>query len=259
MDPLIRIGVAFAVFFLMCALEFIIPRHTAPQRKQRWPVNIGLAVFNMLIMRLSLGSLAYLTAVLAQQQGWGVFNLLVVPDWLVICATLLLLDLAIYWQHVASHLWPWLWRLHQVHHCDNEVDVTTAVRFHPFEIMLSMLYKSLCIIAFGLSPLAVIIFEILLNAAATFNHSHIRLPSRLDWILRWLLVTPDMHRIHHSVIRQEMDSNYGFSVSWWDRLFGSYTAQPTQHYEQMQIGLSPDEKQYLHFLKLLRLPFKHTA
>ncbi len=258
MEMMVRLGFALGIFALMCLLEFLIPRHQHPQRKHRWPVNIGLAAFNMLVMKLSIGALALISAVTAQQMQWGLFNQFEAPDWVVFIATLLIMDLAIYWQHVASHLWPWLWRLHRVHHCDNEVDVTTAVRFHPFELILSMLYKSLCIIAFGLSPIAVIVFEVILNAAATFNHSNISLPARLDNWLRWMLVTPDMHRIHHSVIREEMDSNYGFSVSWWDRLFGSYTAHPSQNYVDMAIGLHPDNPLYARFLGLLRLPFRRN-
>ncbi len=226
-------------------------------RAQRWPINLGLAALNMLLMRVTIGGLAYLAAVYAQAQGWGLLHLTVTPDWLAIAVTLLLLDFAIYGQHIVMHKWPLLWRLHQVHHTDLEFDATTAVRFHPFEIVLSMFYKVAWILLLGADPAAVIAFEIILNGAATFNHSNVDIHPALDRKLRRLIITPDMHRIHHSVRRAEMDSNYGFSISLWDRLCGTYVADPQDPQTCMTIGLAAYRKPAeLSFLRLLRLPFK---
>jgi sterol desaturase/sphingolipid hydroxylase (fatty acid hydroxylase superfamily) len=226
-------------------------------RKQRWPVNLGFAALNIAVMRLTVGGIAYLSAVSAASQGYGLLNQLTVTEPLSIIVTLLLLDFAIYCQHIVSHKWPLLWRLHQVHHTDLEFDATTAVRFHPLEIMISMLYKALCIVLIGANPWAVIAFEIILNGAATFNHSNISIPPAIDKKLRWLIITPDMHRIHHSTLPAETDSNYGFSISCWDRLCKTYVAEPRQPQTTMAIGLSPfREFNELGFLQLLLLPFK---
>lgn len=224
---------------------------------QRWPINLGLAAFNMILMAVTIGSFAYLAAVYAQTHEWGLLNLTLAPHGLAVVATLLLLDFALYGQHVLMHKWPLLWRLHQVHHTDLEFDVTTAVRFHPLEIVLSMLYKVMCILLIGADPASVIVFEIILNGAATFNHSNVAIQPELDRKLRWLVITPDMHRIHHSALRVETDSNYGFSISLWDRLCGTYTADPKEPQTRMTIGLSAYRKpEELSFLHLLRLPFK---
>lgn len=258
METLIRLSSALGIFLIMIGWEFISPRR--PQsvtRKQRWPVNLGLAAFNMLIMRVTIGGLAYLVAVAADGHGWGVLNLLKAPQWLSILISLLILDVAVYCQHIVMHKWPLLWRLHQVHHTDLEFDATTAVRFHPLEIVLSMLYKVLCIVLIGADPIAVIAFEIILNGAATFNHSNVDIPPALDKKLRWLIITPDMHRIHHSTRPLETDSNYGFSISCWDRVFKTYTAEPAEPQTVMAIGLKPYRLQSeLGFMQLLLLPFK---
>lgn len=258
METVIRLSVALGIFCIMIVWEYISPRRIQRiSRKQRWLVNLGLALFNIAIMRLSLGGIAYLSAVTAADQGYGLLNRLAVTDWLSIIATLLLLDFAIYCQHIASHKWPLLWRLHQVHHTDLEFDATTAVRFHPLEIMISMLYKVLCIYVIGANPWAVIAFEIILNGAATFNHSNINIPPAIDKKLRWLIITPDMHRIHHSTIPAETDSNYGFSISCWDRLCRTYIAEPRQSQTAMAIGLESFRELYeLGFMRLLLLPFK---
>lgn len=257
MAPLIRLGVSLSIFCLMITWETLSPRRTQHiSRKQRWSVNLGLAAFNMMIMRLTVGSLAYLSAIDAAEQSIGLMNWLAAPNWLSIGITLLVLDFAIYCQHILSHKWPLLWRLHQVHHTDLEFDATTAVRFHPLEIVLSMFYKVAWIYLLGADPLAVIAFEIILNGAATFNHSNIYIAPWLDKKLRWLIITPDMHRIHHSPYRHETDSNYGFSISCWDRLCRTYVAEPQQNQSTMAIGLSTFRKaSELGFLKLLRLPF----
>jgi len=175
-------------------------------------------------------------------------------------ATLFFLDFAIYAQHIAMHKFPLFWRLHKVHHTDLEFDATTAVRFHPLEIMLSMLYKALCIGFIGGNPAAIILFEIILNGAATFNHSNVRIPKKIDSLLRWIVITPDMHRIHHSAEPTETDSNYGFSISWWDRLCKTYIAEPKQPQTEMTIGLSDFRQQSdLGFMPLLLIPFKRQG
>lgn len=258
MDNNIRLGVAVGVFLLMAGWEVLSPRRViAYPYKQRWSVNLGLAVLNMLVVRFSVGSITYFCAIEAQQRGFGLLNSLHTPVELAIVLTLLVLDMAIYAQHIVTHKWSLLWRLHQVHHSDLAFDATTAVRFHPFEIVLSLLFKSVCIVLLGAHPLAVVAFEIILNAAATFNHSNIAITEKWDSWLRYVLVTPDMHRIHHSTHRAEMDSNYGFSVSWWDRLFKTYTPQPQQPQQSFPIGLLDfREVRELSWLKLLALPFK---
>lgn len=258
METGLRLGIAAGMFIFMISLEMLIPRRTENiDRKHRWPINLGLATMNMLIMRISIGGMAYLLAVYAQSQGLGLLNWLAVSELPAIILTLLLLDFAIYWQHVASHYFPLLWRLHQVHHSDLVFDATTALRFHPLEILLSMLYKSVCIILIGANPFAVLWFEILLNAAATFNHSNIHILSCLENRLRWLLITPDLHRIHHSALPAETNSNYGFSISLWDRLFKTFTDQAQAPQTEIVIGLNQFRTaREVYFLALLRMPFK---
>ena len=259
MENVIRLGVALGIFGIMVSWEAIKPRRTQQtHRLQRWPINLGLALFNMVLMRLTIGSLAYLSAVMAAERGYGLLNLWHLPGSLSIIATLLFLDFAIYGQHIVMHKWPLLWRLHKIHHTDLEFDATTAVRFHPLEIVLSMLYKAVCIVLIGGNPSAIIIFEIILNGAATFNHSNVMIPEKADKILRWLVVTPDMHRIHHSAEMIERDSNYGFSISWWDKLCKTYTANPKQSQTAMTIGLNTFRTQdELGFKQLLLIPFKN--
>ncbi len=226
-------------------------------RKQRWPINLGLAFVNMAMMRMTVGGLAYLSAVDASERSVGLLNLFDMPAWLGFVLTLLILDFAIYLQHIITHKWPLLWRLHRVHHSDLEFDATTAIRFHPLEILLSMFYKVAWVYLLGAVSTAVIVFEIVLNAAATFNHSNVDIPLKWDRALRWLIITPDMHRIHHSTLRDEIDSNYGFSISLWDRLFKTYTADPKQPQTTMKIGLpSLRSSREVDFLNLLWLPFK---
>lgn len=258
METLIRLSAALGIFLTMIGWEYLNPRRKQPvNRKQRWPINLGLAAFNMILMKLTLGGAAYLSALDAAERHLGVLNQLPTPDWVGFVATLLALDFAVYCQHIVLHKWPLLWRLHQVHHTDLAFDATTAVRFHPLEILLSMLYKVACVYLLGAIPLAVIAFEVILNGAATFNHSNVNIPVDLDKKLRWLIITPDMHRIHHSTIRTETDSNYGFSISCWDRLCRTYVDDPQQSQTEMAIGLTPFRNQAeLGLLKLLTLPFK---
>ena len=181
--------------------------------------------------------LAVAMAEIAAARGWGLLNLVDLPLWLEFVIAVAVLDMLIYAQHVATHKTPILWRLHQVHHADRDIDVTTGARFHPVEIVLSMGYKLLCVIALGPSALAVFVFEVLLNASAMFNHANVRLPLSVDRVMRSVIVTPDMHRVHHSIVRNETDSNYGFFLSIWDRLFGTYIAQPRDGHDGMTIGL----------------------
>ncbi len=258
MESIIRLAASLGIFFIMICWEYFSPRRTQRIcRKHRWPVNLGLAAFNIVLMRLTIGGIAYLSAVDAIGKSLGLLNWLAAPQWLSIIVTLLFLDFAIYCQHIVSHKWSPLWHLHQVHHTDLEFDATTAVRFHPLEIMISMLYKVLCIYLIGANPWAVIAFEIILNGAATFNHSNVNISSAIEKKLRWLIITPDMHRIHHSTIPAETDSNYGFSISWWDRLCKTYVAEPRLPQISMEIGLKPFRQQKeLGFMQLLLLPFK---
>jgi sterol desaturase/sphingolipid hydroxylase (fatty acid hydroxylase superfamily) len=205
--------------------------------------NISLVVLGAIVGRL-LGPLAAMgVAVFAAQNSWGLFNLLALPVWLEIIVAVMLLDMAIYWQHVATHKIPVLWRLHRVHHADRDIDASTGVRFHPIEIGVSMLYKCAVVLILGPAAVAVLLFEVLLNASALFNHANLRLPSAVDKLLRSFMVTPDMHRVHHSVILGETNSNYGFFLSWWDKLFNSYKTQPQAGHQRMTIGLNEYQTQ----------------
>jgi sterol desaturase/sphingolipid hydroxylase (fatty acid hydroxylase superfamily) len=237
-EPLIRLSGFLVILVLMALWEMLAPRR--PQsigRLLRWPNNIGLVVLNTVVMRLLFPLAGVGTAFLAQTKDWGLFNIVSIPALLAIPAQLLLLDLAIYGQHVMFHAIPGLWRLHRVHHADLEFDVTTGLRFHPGEIAISMLIKLAVVLVLGAAPVAVLIFEVVLNATSMFNHGNVRLPVRLDRMLRHFVVTPDMHRVHHSIDRQETDSNFGFNVPWWDHLFRTYRDQPARGHDRMTIGI----------------------
>lgn len=260
MDALIRSGAFVGLFALMALWEIRAPRR--PQRvhrRLRWPVNLALLLLNAVLLRLLFAGAALGTAVWAAAAGWGLLNQLSLPDGVGIGLAVLLLDLLIYWQHRLFHRIPLLWRLHRVHHADLELDVTSGARFHPLEAVLSMLLKMGAVALLGAPPAAVLIFELTLNLCATFNHGNVALPKGLERPLRWLLVTPDMHRIHHSVIRTESNSNYGFSVPWWDRLFGSYLDQPAVGQLELEIGdaglREPHQAQALAPV-LLHIPFQ---
>jgi sterol desaturase/sphingolipid hydroxylase (fatty acid hydroxylase superfamily) len=257
LENIIRGLAAFGILALMLGWERLRPRRKPfLQRQKRWPVNLGLGVLNMIVMRLTIGSLAYLSALYAQSMHVGLLNQWPLAAGIKIAATLLALDFAVYCQHIATHKWPLLWRLHRIHHTDLDFDATTALRFHPFEIIASMLYKGICILLLGAQPEAVIAFEIILNGASTFNHGNVYLPETLDRYLRWLIITPDMHRVHHSIEPDETDSNYGFSISWWDRLFNTYRPAPKQGQMQMTIGLKQYRQAHaIGFRQLLKLPF----
>jgi len=233
----LRIVCFASVLAIMMAWEFVSPRRRAVARLQRWANNLGLVVLNSVLLRVFLPAAAVGAALFASREGWGLMHWLDLPGWLAGILTILLLDLAIWGQHVAMHKIPLLWRLHRVHHTDVNYDTTTGVRFHPIEIGLSMAYKMACILALGAPAAAVVLFEIILSASSLFNHGNVRLPARLDRFLRLAVVTPDMHRVHHSVYRDETDSNYGFNLSVWDKLFGTYRAQPRDGHHGMTIGL----------------------
>ncbi|MBA4046958.1 MAG: sterol desaturase [Sphingomonas sp.] len=203
----------------------------------RWPSNIAMTVLSSVLTPLVVPVAAVAIAVVAQAHGWGIFNQVTLPGWVGATLAVMLLDLAIYAQHRLFHAVPWLWRFHRMHHSDPDFDVTTALRFHPVEIWLSALVKLAAVGVIGASPLAVLIFEVVLNATAMFNHSNTALPRSLDRALRLVLVTPDMHRVHHSVLARETNSNFGFNLPWWDRLFGTYRAQPEAGHDGMAIGL----------------------
>ncbi len=240
-EAIIRLAVFIGLFALFAALEALAPRRARSQpRSTRWVTNWSITVLNTLTLRVmafALPLLAVGAAIDAGTQGWGLFNMLSWPSWVEIILSILILDFAIWLQHLITHKIPVLWRLHRVHHADVDIDVTTAIRFHPVEIALSMVLKIGLIYLLGPAALAVVLFEILLNGTAMFNHANLRLPLALDAVLRKVLVTPDMHRVHHSVHQNEHDSNYGFALSVWDHLLGTYVAQPEAGHDAMQIGL----------------------
>jgi sterol desaturase/sphingolipid hydroxylase (fatty acid hydroxylase superfamily) len=257
----LRLAVFAGLFSAMVLWEALAPRRALSlPRALRWPNNLALVVVDTLALRLLLPVLAVETALHAQARDWGLLNVLDVPLWLALPVAVLLLDLAIYAQHVAFHKVPILWRLHRVHHADLDFDVTTALRFHPIEIVLSMLIKLAVVVALGAPAAAVLLFELLLNGSAMFNHGNVRLPPRVDRVLRRVLVTPDMHRVHHSDRRHETDSNYGFALSWWDRLFRTYRAQPEAGHEAMTIGLEMfRDRRDLWLDRLLVQPWRTTT
>ncbi|WP_370654105.1 sterol desaturase family protein [Pseudotabrizicola sp.] len=237
-EPTLRLAVFLGVLVGMAGWELAAPRRRQEiPRVIRWTNNLALVVVDTIILRLTFPILAVGLALMAEARGWGLFNALDVPFWLAAVLSVLLLDLAIYLQHVLFHAVPGLWRLHRMHHADLEFDVTTGLRFHPVEIVLSMVIKLAIVAALGAPAVAVLIFEVLLNATALFNHANVRLPAGLDRVLRWIVVTPDMHRVHHSVIPAETNSNFGFNLPWWDRLLGTYRAQPKAGHEGMTIGI----------------------
>lgn len=237
-EPYVRLAAFAAVFAVMALWELLAPRRTqAIGRAARWPSNIGVVILDTALVRILFPTTAVGLALLAQAKGFGLFNAWQVPDALAVVAAVVLLDLVIYLQHVLFHAVPALWRLHRMHHADLEFDLTTGARFHPIEILASMVIKLTVIAALGAPALAVLVFEVLLNATAMFNHSNVRLPAPLDRVLRWFIVTPDMHRVHHSVIERETNSNFGFNLPWWDRLFGTYRAEPAAGHERMTIGV----------------------
>ena len=242
-EPVIRFGAFAGIFVVMALLEMAIPkRELSAPKGRRWLTNLSMVGFGIATTRL-MGLIAQPlvavgAAMVAEANGWGLFNLVALPGWFEILAAVVILDFAVWLQHVASHKIPVLWRLHRMHHADVDIDCTTGLRFHPAEIGLSMLYKVVWVLLLGPAAVAVVIFEVILNAGAVFNHANVALPRWLDTGLRLAIVTPDMHRVHHSIVRREHDSNYGFNLSIWDRIFGTYTDQPEHGHTGMTIGLS---------------------
>jgi len=254
----VRLGSFFGILLLMLLWEQLTPRRKAMNgRAWRRSNNLLLVVLNALLLKLLVPMSAVALALYAEQQSWGALNQFELPVWLELCIAVVVLDMIIYWQHRLFHVVQPLWRLHQVHHADMDYDTTTGLRFHPIEIVLSMLIKFVAVVLLGPAALAVVIFEVMLNGMAMFNHGNIRLPLALDRLLRWLIVTPDMHRIHHSIHRHEADSNYGFSLAIWDRLFGSYTSDPKDGQTTMHFGVKyqQDFKQTSGLWALLKMPF----
>jgi len=237
-EPIIRLSAFLGIFTVMALWEIVTPRRKrAFSRLTRWPNNLGIVAFNTVVLRVLFPTAAIGVALAAEANDWGLFNAFALPEWLAVVLAVIIMDFAIYLQHVLVHAVPALWRLHRMHHADLDYDVTTGARFHPIEIVISMGLKLMVVSALGAPALAVLIFEVVLNATAMFNHGNVRIPLGLDRVLRWILVTPDMHRVHHSVIPQETNSNFGFNLPWWDRLFGTYTAQPQGGHEGMTIGI----------------------
>ncbi len=256
----IRLGFFAGMLTLVAVWEVLAPRR-APNfsRWVRWPGNLGIVVLNTVVLRIVFPVAAVGVALAASARGWGLAHLIELPDWLVVVLAVVILDFAIYLQHVMVHAVPVLWRLHRMHHADLAYDVTTGARFHPIEIVLSMVIKFAVIALLGAPALAVVIFEVLLNATAMFNHGNIRLPLAIDRILRWFVVTPDMHRVHHSIVPHETNSNFGFNLPWWDRLMGTYRDQPAAGHDAMIIGIedfrSPAD---LRLDRMLIQPFRRT-
>jgi len=237
-EGLVRIAAFGLVFGAVALWELAAPRRKPFfDRRSRWPHNLGLLLVDVLVLRVLAPGAAIAVAWAAQEQGWGLLGALSLPSWLAVLIGVVLLDLAIYFQHVMFHAVPTLWRLHRVHHTDLDFDVTTGTRFHPVEIVISTGIKCAAVAAIGAPPIAVLIFEVLLNATAMFNHANASLPARVERWVRLLVVTPDVHRVHHSVRYEESSSNFGFNLPWWDRLFGTYRAQPAAGHEAMTIGV----------------------
>jgi len=250
-EALFRLG-AFAVVLVMMLLwEALNPRRTPLLGWNRRLNNLGLVSLDVLAVRLLIPIATVTVAEISIARGWGLFNIIDAGFWPSFVLSFLLMDLVIYGQHVITHKIPLLWRIHRLHHTDLDFDVTTALRFHPFEIILSMFVKFFFIALFGAPVVAVIVFEILLNISSMFNHSNIRIPANIDRLLRFFIVTPDMHRVHHSVIKVETNSNYGFNIPWWDYIFRTYRPQPSAGHTKMKIGLNEfqgDKVVFLHWL-----------
>lgn len=257
-EPFVRLAAFIGVFALMALWELLAPRRRQTiGRGVRWPNNIAIVVIDTVVVRILFPTAAVGLALIAETRGWGLFNHLGLAWWINIPLAVIVLDLAIYAQHVLFHAVPALWRLHRMHHADLEFDVTTGVRFHPVEIVLSMAIKLGVVAALGTSAVGVLIFEVLLNATSMFNHGNVRIPAQLDRVLRWLVVTPEMHRVHHSIEPRETNSNFGFNLPWWDRLFGTYRAQPAAGHQAMIIGIQQfRDPRELRVDRMLHQPFR---
>ena len=257
-EGLVRTICFVTVLVAMLIAEYLAPRRAWQNSKPvRWTSNLAIVVVDSLVLRLFFPLLAVQLASVAEQRQWGLLNHLPLPGWLDVIVAIMFLDLIVYLQHVMVHAVPVLWRLHRMHHSDLDFDTTTGVRFHPIEIALSMGLKLAAVAALGFAPLGVLLFEILLNATSLFNHANLRIPQRIDRVTRWFVVTPDMHRVHHSAAPVETNSNFGFNLPWWDRLFGTYRAQPTEGHERITIGVEQfRDPADLWFHRLLIQPFQ---
>ncbi len=238
-EPTIRMAFFIGIFVIVVIFELLVPRRPLSTSKtSRWFGNIGIVFINTVLLRLLFPAAGVGIAAWIERQGWGAFNNVELPYWSKVVLSAIILDFIIYLQHVMFHAVPLLWRLHMVHHADLDYDVTTGTRFHPIEIILSMVIKGAAIMVLGPPVLGVIVFEILLNGTSMFNHGNFFIPLKIDRILRWVVVTPDMHRVHHSAFPSEANNNFGFNLPWWDRVMGTYRAQPSRGHEGMTIGLN---------------------
>jgi sterol desaturase/sphingolipid hydroxylase (fatty acid hydroxylase superfamily) len=260
-EATVRLVAFISVFSAMALWEAAAPRRPRSySRLTRWPSNLAIVLLNTGLVRILLSATAVSLAALGTQRSWGLLNNLPLPSWGRIIISVILLDLAIYLQHIMFHAVPALWRVHRMHHADLDFDVTTGARFHPIEIILSMLIKFGVIAATGASAAGVLVFEVLLNTTSMFNHGNVRVPVGLDRYLRWLVVTPDMHRVHHSIVVAETNSNFGFNLPWWDRLLGTYRAQPAAGHEGMTIGIEQfRDGRELWLDRMLLQPFRGPA
>ena len=255
----IRLSAFAAIFAALALWEIFAPRRAlVAGRKPRWPSNLGVLVLDSLLVRMLIPTAAVGAALFAAGRGYGLFNLAGLRLSIALFLGFLALDLVVYLQHVVFHKVPLLWRLHRMHHADLDIDFTTGVRFHPFEILISLAIKIAVVIVLGIPAVAVVLFEVMLNATSMFNHANVAMPAWLDGVLRLIVVTPDMHRVHHSVVRQEADSNFGFNLPWWDWLFGTYRPEPAAGHDGITIGLpifrNPRE---LRLDRLLTQPFRN--
>jgi len=260
-EAIIRLACFLLIFAFVAGWELLAPRRVPSlTRRARWPGNLGVLALNAVLVRLLVPGSAAGFALLCESKDWGLMNNLSLPSWIAILASIVVLDFAIYLQHVMFHAVPALWRLHRMHHADLDFDVTTGGRFHPLEILISLVIKMTVIAGLGPPAAAVLIFEVVLNATSSFNHGNILLPIKIDSILRWLVVTPDMHRVHHSVVPRETNSNFGFNLPWWDRLLGTYRPRPAEGHTGMTIGIEEfRQPRDLGFVRMLMQPFRSVA
>ncbi len=257
-ETTLRLGFFFGVLIFFALWEFIAPRRKlSVSKSKRWISNLSMVFINSILIRILFPTAAVGVALYTQQHHVGLFNIIHLSHWTTIIASVIILDLVIYLQHVMLHAIPTLWRIHRVHHVDLDIDITTGIRFHPIEIILSLFIKFCAIILIGAPAVSVIIFQILLNITSMFNHSNIYIPYIIDKIIRCITVTPDMHRVHHSDIPHETNCNFGFNLSIWDRIFGTYKAQPQLGHTQMHIGIKTirEERYCMNLWGMLKLPF----
>ncbi|MBQ14243.1 MAG: sterol desaturase family protein [Gammaproteobacteria bacterium] len=257
----VRLAIFLGVFLLLASAELRYPRRTLAHSKlQRWLSNIGISALNTVLIRITLPIAGVAAALLAQDQQWGILHLIQLPPLLGILVFVAVFDLTIYWQHRLFHVVPLLWRFHRVHHTDMDYDLTTGNRFHPVSILISSAIKIMLVLIMGALPTSILIAEVLLNVTSMFNHSNLKLPSKVDSMLRKILVTPDMHRIHHSTDEFEHNQNFGFNFSWWDRLFNSYLEQANTAHETLDIGITGmQDRESLQLLTMLLQPFRNPG